>query len=358
MKARDPDTSLLDRLVAEARAEQAPAVDWETVEASLLKRAAETPRQRRRSPNPALLAAAAVLFAMGTFFALRRTVSEPSRSAEVPEAARNQAPAEPAGRLDGDQLAPGAVVTSGATEVVVEHAGRATWTLAPESSAHVESVGDVVALSLDRGTISAHVVKSPRPESFVVRVERTRVAVHGTRFRVARLSDSVRVDVEEGVVGVGPVGRPGFELRAPDGATLTFDGVRTDVAAGAAPEAETAAAEAASGVAAPALRAKAFALAPVEPDGLPRGALSGIEQVTKSVETCLRDNTVSGDDLRVSIETRLTLRVDAKGAVGEALFAPPLAPSVGLCVDAALEKVRFPRSAGGFVVDRILELNR
>jgi hypothetical protein len=260
--------------------------------------------------------------------------------------------------LDGDGLAPGAIVTSGAKAVVVEHENRATWTLSPESTAHVESAGEVISLSLDRGEVASEVVKSPKPESFVVRVERTRIAVHGTRFRVTRRSDSVRVEVQEGVVGVGPVGRPSFELRAPESATLDFEGIRTDIPASAANRRPKTTSTSAAGPSQRIARPTSAYFAPVEPDGLPRGALAGVEQVVSSVERCLREHTISADDVRVSVETRLTLRVDPKGTVGEAVFAPPLAPNVGACVDRVLATIGFPRSEGGFVAYRVLELNR
>jgi len=356
LKERDRASDALERLVEEARGEGVPDVDWDAIEASLMKRAAETPRApapSRVRTLPMLLAAAAVL-SIGAFVVLRGHEALPDGAPREPSAEREV----PRLRLtlNGDELAPGAVVTSGAEPVVVEHRGHVTWTLSPESSAHVESVGDVVSLAIDRGQVSAEVVKSPNPESFVVRVERTRVAVHGTRFRVSRLSDTVRVEVQEGVVGVGPLGRPGFELRAPDAATLTFDGVRTDAAAAAGREPSSAAAIAKKGP--HSVHPKTAYFAPVEPDGLPRGALAGVEQVVSSVERCFRENTVTADDILVSVETRLTLRVDPNGVVGEAVFAPPLAPSVGACVDAAIGTIGFPRSEGGFVAYRVLELTR
>lgn len=353
MSGPERDSGALERLVEEARSEGTPPLDWDAIEASLMKRAAET--QRAPAPSrvrlvPMLLAAAAVLSA--SVFMVVRGHHALLEGAERESIAQREVPLQ-RHTLNGDELAPGTVVTSGAEAVVVEHRGHATWTLSPQSTAHVESVGDIVSLALDRGQISSEVVKSPKPESFVVRVERTRVAVHGTRFRVTRLSDSVRVEVQEGVVGVGPVGRPGFELRAPDAATLTFEGVRTDVSAATGDEPSPAAARRQNAV-----RPKSAYFAPIEPDGLPRGALAGVEQVVGSIERCFRENTVSADGLRVSLETRLTLRVDPKGTVGEAVFAPPLAPSVGTCVDDAIGTIGFPRSEGGFVAYRVLELNR
>src|SRR5262249_11452820 len=159
--------------------------------------------------------------------------------------------------------------------------------------------------------------------------------------RVTRLADSVRVEVQEGVVGVGPLDRPGFELRAPNAATLTLDGVRTDVAVTAGRAQSPAATGTSATATRHAVRPKSAYFAPVEPAGLPRGALAGVEQVLSSVERCLREHRVSEGDLRVSVETSMPLRVDPKGMVGEAVFAPPLAPSVGACVDDALGAITF-----------------
>jgi hypothetical protein len=360
MKMPESNGRVLDHLVEEARREETPTVDWSALEASLMERVREVPvaRARRRVTGVnAFLAAAFVLGVGGVFFVTRGGAVRPGVASRgvTTEAERP----EPPGPLNGDKLAPGAVVASAADAVVVEHRGHATWTLSPESSAHVEAVGEVVAIALDHGEVAARVVKSPQPESFVVRVERTRIAVHGTHFKVTRLADSVRVDVDEGVVGVGPVGQASTDLRAPDGATFTFDGVRTDAAAaaqGVQPAAPAIASQ--SGGATAARQRTGFGPPPLDADGLPRGALAGIEQAMASVERCLREHTVSGDDLRVSVETKLTLRVGAEGSVGEALFAPPLAPAVGACVDGALVAIHFPRSTGGFAVNRVLELNR
>lgn len=361
MKPRDRNASALDRLIAEARDEKTPAVNWDAMEAALVKRVGETPNtpaRRRGTGVPLLFAAAALVLSVGAFLLLRGPAVHPD-VAPVGPVSEIPTPRLPH-HIDGDALALGAVVTSGVDEVVVEHRGHATWTLSPESAAHVESVGDIVAVALDRGIVTAKVVKSPKPESFIVRVEHTRIAVHGTRFRVVRLDSSVRVDVEEGVVGVGPVGKPGFDLRAPDGATVNFEGIRTDIPTAAAQSRHPSAGAAPTISAANQAQAhqKSFDLAPADEDGMPRGAQVGIDQTTNSVETCLRENTVSGGDLHVTVQTKMTLRVDGNGKVGEAVFAPPLAPNVGACVDAALEKISFPHSAGGFVAYRVLELSR
>src|SRR5581483_1630809 len=151
----------------------------------------------------------------------------PAPAPAVAEAAQPpQAKTHGAGPRNGNALAVGDVVESGTDAVVVDHDGQATWTLSPDSSAHVEELGSVIRVALDRGVLSAKVAKSPRPESFVVRVEGTRIAVHGTAFRVSRLDHAVTVEVTEGVVGVGPLHGPSFDVAAPGSTTTTFEGVR------------------------------------------------------------------------------------------------------------------------------------
>ena len=180
----------LEKLVDDVRRTSVTDVDWDRVESSLLAHVARAAENEggapARAPSMAsrwMLVAAALLGATTAVVAAYRhdtlggSLAEKSTAGSALSASTD---------LDGDTLAIGATVVASADAVVVTHRGHASWTLEPNSAAHVEAVGDVVAIALDRGALSAHVVKSPRPESFVVRVERTRVAVHGTRFRVER----------------------------------------------------------------------------------------------------------------------------------------------------------------------------
>jgi hypothetical protein len=309
---------------------------------------------------PAALAALAALAAIGSGAALLSKPVAPTSHEAPKQAAAATTSIAPVGTLDGDALVPGALVTASSDPVVVEHAGHVTWTLAPESVARVESVGDVIDVSLDRGTLSAQDTKSKMPESFVVRVEKTRIAVHGTVFRVLRLEKAVHVAVEEGVVAVGPVGGTAFEVRGPGSVLVSFDGVRVDsrrapvapaaviggLAAGTTPDVAAGdPVEDGRRAAAPPVES-----APSEPPG--------VERVIQAVRHCLSDNTIARGDLRVTVRTRMSLRVQASGRVGEALFTPPLAPPVQHCVDAQVGSIGFFASQDGFALDRVIELER
>lgn len=350
----------LHRLIEEARLGATPELDWDAIESKVLARAARSePGTEMRSRRVSWLAPAALaaLAALGAGAALLLKPAAPVSSDAPREAVTATTTTPPVGNLDGDALAAGALVTSNSDPIVVEHAGHVIWTLAPAGAARVESVGDVIELSLDRGTLSAHVTKSKMPESFVVRVEKTRIAVHGTKFRVERLAKTVHVEVEEGVVAVGPLGGTAFEVRAPGNVLVSFDGVRVDQR-----RASGAAAPAAGGLPA---GAAADSVAEIQPEKVTAtheepapSEPPGVERVIQAVRHCLSENTVAGGDLRVSVRTRMSLRVLSTGRVGEALFAPPLAPPVQHCVDAQVGSIGFFASHDGFALDRVIELER
>jgi hypothetical protein len=83
-----------------------------------------------------------------------------------------------------------------------------------------------------------------------------------------------------------------------------------------------------------------------------------VERVIQAVRRCLSENTVAGGDLRVSVRTHMSLKVQATGHVGEVLFDPPLAPAVKACVDARVGSIGFVASHGGFAIERVIELDR
>jgi len=344
VSTRDPKRELLARLIGEAKNESIPEVGWDDAEERLRERlSAERPARRASSlPLGGLVLAAAAAFGAAALFVARE--GHPPNP-PAPVIAEVSAPAVDRHHLDGDALSQGAKVASDDRPVVVEHAGRATWTLAPNSVLHVESLGSVIQLALDSGSVSAHVVKSPKPESFVVRVERTRVAVHGTRFNVERTGDSVHVAVAEGVVAVGPVGGKSFEVRAPGAATLSLDGVRTDEHVTRTRRVVKATGEAPKPAQEP------------ETDGGDRVAES-VDGIVAGVRSCFAENTFSRGDLKVSVQTRMSLRVLASGHVEEVDFTPPLAPAVTRCVDAMLSTSTFPATQNDFVVERLLGLDR
>ncbi|MEI9949618.1 MAG: FecR domain-containing protein [Pseudomonadota bacterium] len=68
---------------------------------------------------------------------------------------------------------------------------------------------------------------NPKPETFAVEVGGTRVAVHGTAFRVERVAERVQVEVSEGTVAVeasGTHSSPAFLLRRNSRGTFALDG--------------------------------------------------------------------------------------------------------------------------------------
>lgn len=386
------DRAELERLVGEARREAVPDVDWDAIETSLMARVKAEPRlvraRRRPSPGPFVLAFALAAVAGAAVAAVGIVRRE--GPAKTPVVAETPTPKETktrkVGPKNGNALAIGDVVESASEPVIVDHQGQATWTLEPESAAHVEELGGVIRVALDRGVLSAKVVKSTAPESFVVRVEGTRVAVHGTAFRVTRMAHAVRVDVTEGVVGVGPLHGPSFDVAAPGSTTTTFDGVRTDLRHAARAAAKSS--ERSRTDNSPALTAEQPSLedqttteqrpseqAPPPPEaapatsaapaptvapraGLESGPTPSIDGVVDAVRRCFRDGTVTSGDLHVTVNTQMALRIQASGRVGEAVFTPPLAPNVRRCVDDSVGAMRFPASPNGFAIDRVLDLER
>ena len=363
----DRSERALRRLVDEARRDTTPTLEWDALESALLSRARVVQRAPARLSGrsrflvaavPAALAALTAL-AAGSAFILR--AASPG-SGDAPREAAKAVTAPPEKEsLDGDALSTGAVVTSGAEAVVVQHVGHATWTLAPGGIARVESVGDVIGLSLDRGTLSARVTKSTRPESFAIRVEKSRIAVHGTAFRVDRLEKTVHIEVEEGVVAIGPVGGKAFELRAPGSVEVSFDGIRADKARPTTRAATERPGELPAGNEldnAPRNPSETGAKVPPPHAGPPPAEAPGVERVIQAVRHCLSENTVARGDLRVSVRTRLSLRVQATGHVGEVLFDPPLSPPVQACVGAKVGSIGFSASHDGFALERVIELER
>jgi hypothetical protein len=144
-----------------------------------------------------------------------------------------------AGDYSIEALRAGDVVETSATAATFALPNVVRWELAPESRVVVQSAASPSGLghvlALERGSVHAEV--TPRPaseglvEAFAIEVGQTRVAVHGTAFRVTRTADGVLVEVEHGAVAVGPAGYGGSTtahlLVAPARATFSLDGGRT-----------------------------------------------------------------------------------------------------------------------------------
>ena len=69
-----------------------------------------------------------------------------------------------------------------------------------------------LVLALKQGAVEAQVVPVASSEAMAVDVGPSRVAVHGTRFRVARTGEHAVIDLNEGAVSVGQAPRIGSTL--------------------------------------------------------------------------------------------------------------------------------------------------
>jgi hypothetical protein len=233
-----------------------------------------------------------------------------------------------------------------------------------------------LVIRLDSGSLSAEVVPVNRPESFVVEVAATRVAVHGTRFHVERRSSRVFVDVSEGAVAVAPLmgSDKRWLLRAPSSGDFALDGSSGHVVtsepikstarlashAGSAvkPGPSAAAGDAASQELTAPDEAVDAAPAPL-PDKPSIGELeAGLSLVIDRVSRCFTKHMPARGDMRVTARTTLKLKVAPDGSIAEQSFEPPLSPTVSACGALEAEQVRFVASREGVSVTRILELNR
>lgn len=394
---RRPEEQALDRLILELREQPAPELDWQRMEARLMREPKPEPSRaglgwlrRLRLPTAGLLAAATVVAAV---VVEHRPTAVPAKLSAKASPLRmfRSVSGEP---LNGDQLALGTHVTAGAQPLVVEHVGRARWTLEPHATATLTNSGEFLTLRLDSGALSAAVVPNPKPETFAVEVGGTRVAVHGTAFRVERSADRVLVSVSEGTVAVEPTGThaaPSFLLRRDSRGSFGLDGHTGSVEGNAsavvsdsasqshreiapntlkgAPRAALRAAHAANhaGSAASASAAPVAVPAPAPTPASSGPALplqpsiseieTGVSSALDLLNGCFRDQAHS-TGIHVVASTGLTLHVTGEGMVQSVTFAPPLAPAVEDCAVNGLRDLTFARSTEGLTFTRVFELTR
>jgi hypothetical protein len=342
----------LASVVSEARAERVPELDWAKIESKLdgLPPQAAPPKPsplRFLVPPLALSAAAAVLY-----FAWP--------APPVAEVAERPRAAEAAEALNGDGLVPGSRVEAREETRVVRHPDRATWTLEPGSVAEVIRTGEIVTIRLLTGSVSAHVVPRERAETFVIEARDMRVAVHGTRFRVALATEGVDVDVTEGRVMVGSREKPGTGRLLVGPASEHFS--PADKAKTPSPPPSPA----------PSLRASASAeaLAPAAPVLAPAPAVAAVPEPSPgAVDTaalhaieltsaCFRQRSVAAQEPSLPVQTTLTVRARADGSISAIQFAPPLARQVEVCVKDGLKSLHGPVSPKGIEVSRAISLGR
>jgi FecR protein len=351
----------LRRLVREARAEKPPELDWVSLEERLARAVSRSPAPpSTRSYYPWAWAALAVAASVAVWLVGRR--AEVAVRPASPAIIEATAPL----RQNGDKLQLGARVVTREREVSVDHPRRATWTLAPESSAVLTSREERVSVSLERGSLLAEVAPSSKPETFVVETAGARVAVHGTVFRVSLENGRVIVQVREGTVAVGPRGGvPAFFLKAPAHGDFAPDGRSGSIDGRPLGESEERRVEPLkltprrepppSPTAPPSPQASSAPL-PAEPsiDDIE----AGIARIVEAATTCFSHHTTSAEGVQITVRTALSLKVTASGAVADVDFQPPLSPDAEECAAASIAQVTFAPSQQGASVTRMLELKR
>jgi hypothetical protein len=270
-------------------------------------------------------------------------------------------------RRNGDQLPVGTRLAAAEREISVDHARRATWTLASNSSATLAGKGERITVRLEQGSVLSEVVPNPKPETFVVEAAGTRVAVHGTVFRVGLENGRVVVQVREGTVAVGPLGGvPAFFLKAPAHGDFSPDGRSGSIDGRPLGQSEERRAEPlklmpprSASATAPQARASAAGASaelPLEP------SISdievGIARIVDAASDCFSRHTTSAEGVQITVRTALSLKIDASGVVSDVDFQPPLSPDAEECAAASISEVSFAPSKQGASVTRMLELKR
>ena len=398
-------SKLLEQLVRESREErderqrEAERLDWDAVDRKLFARLqveqAEQRAERERSVNPAgqgpawsigavvLAAAAAAALIVGKTHETAPMDAAPIVASQaagtvMSVAAGGELLVDGKAAVSGAVLHLGDVVEARGAPVTVERAGKLTWILEPSSVATVTHVQGALVLSLARGAVEAQVVPVASGEAFAVDVDGSRVAVHGTHLRVARIGDHVTVDLSEGVIVVGPAPRVGstvgglvtapahaeFAASEPSGtiavshdpsalrAPVSFGTPSgTVVQAPAAPLATAAAAKPVDARTPPSVAVVARPQpasttppqpAPAQPPTVspPQPDPNAPSVIASAVRSCMAARW-SPDNVTVVVTTTLHLDLDADGNVRAARFEPPVAPDVNTCAAPVIYRTRF-----------------
>ena len=343
-----PEARLLDQLTDELRDEPVADLDFDALENKIVAKVEmERASSRRRTMfggGLALAAAAAVALFMG-------------QSRKAPEPVAATPPVAPAPRVlsgaevNGNSLSSSDRVVAKESSVHVTHAKHSEWTLAPGSEARALEVGKRVVVSLKSGSLSAKVVPSEKPETFVVEVKQTRVAVHGTEFSVLLKDDGVSVKVTEGIVAVGPRGaKPRWFLNAGDAGAFALSGQTGSVERGttaAVVPAETEEPTPSSGQ-----RPAALPKAP------PAAQMRSLSERAASIATqCFTKHVNLEAGVRITAKSQMTISLAPSGRLGGVSFDPPLAPQVQACVQSRLARTQLAASQSGAKSQRTVWLS-
>jgi hypothetical protein len=351
------DEKALASVVSEARAERVPELDWAKLEAKL-DALPPPPAPPKPSPLRFLVPPLAVAAAIAVAYFSWPEPPPPSVAEHVPAV-------EVARPTDGDTLAPGSRIEARDSKQVVTHPRRATWTLEPGSLAEVIRTGEVITIRLLTGSVSAEVVPSERPETFVIEAREVRVAVRGTRFRVALPSEGVDVDVSEGRVMVGPREQPGTGRLLVGPASEHFSPAAREVPARApiAPNPSPRASapvepEEPAAKTEPLASAAPLPVAPVVPEPSPGAVDTAALQAIELTSACFRQRAHAPREPSPSVHTTLTVKARPDGSISSVQFSPPLARQVEVCVKDGLKAIHGPVSPKGIEVSRAITLDR
>ncbi len=298
------EAAALERLSGELRDEAGPALDFDAMEARLRETLDAEPARRSTSGRWWFAAPVVVAAAAASWLALGSSRA-PTPTAPVTLATRAPATATQSEHVEGARA--------------FSRPGFASWSFDEQASADVEATAERVTVRLLRGSVRVEVVPGHAAERFVVVAAGARVAVHGTVFKVA-LGERVRVDVERGIVAVGPVDRPAvWRLTAPAGGTFSRDAASGEV--GELAPFTTARPGVSASVSAPVGKPPPRD-APLEPAALR-------ERLTTLTQACFARR-FEGSRANVTFDTRATVTSGARGVTVS--FDPPLEPSVEQCV--------------------------
>ncbi len=399
----------LDRVVAEAREAFRPeAVDWDEIDQALFARLeaegrAARDRAARERGQIWIGAAAALAAAVIVLVLLVRPGRLTSQDGDGSGIAATLLAVDGDGQIYvngapasvGTSLRRGDVIEGRGARATFVRPGRFTILVEPGARAVVARVEAPLVLTLEQGAVDAQVVPVANGEAFAVDIDGSRVAVHGTRLRVARDGGRVTVDLSEGVVSVGRAPRVGSVLgtlvtapahaefaaadirgtmavihdpaavrepetgfdsvvspapptavvNPPASARSSMPFVEPRPAVNAAPKAG-AAAPAESAVEPPAPSSSASPV--VEPAPAPAVAPPGPDPdaentVARAVRACISEHPKPAG-VTVVVSTTLHLWVGNDGNVHSARFEPPVAPDINACAAEPIYRTRFPRN--------------
>ncbi|MGA2449747.1 MAG: hypothetical protein ABTD50_13775 [Polyangiaceae bacterium] len=382
----------LEALVREARehcgTREVERIDWDAVGRSLatrvereLRAAVVRPRRVRKFEWEAF--AATIALALVVVVLLGKSESRPNaeRGGAAPTAAVG-AVTDIDGEVwvgglrasQGTPIRVGDLIDAQAGAVMVARPGHVAFVVERGSRTRLMRGSESTVLALDYGAVEASVEPVASGEAFAVDVGVSRVAAHGTHVRVARIGETVVVDLSDGVVSVGRAPRSGavegvlvnapahaefIVASAPETFVVTHvrAAVRPPVSvipgafgrmipvpvAPALVEPEVIDAPPAS---VPPASARPGLVRPIPRSPMAPPATASAEPLTTSaslataIRNCLKEQP-HADNVTVAFESTLCLQVGDDGTVRSARFDPPVAPDVNACAAPLIYSAHF-----------------